>query len=174
MSISLYDAVVPTWRQILTGAKQFLQRGADHCADNNVDPADLVAARLFPDMFPLNMQIVLVYAHSIGAVDACKAGSFSPPRDRPPPSDYAGCQKMVADALAAVEALKPDEVNALAGRDVSFVAGELKLPFTAEGYLFSFAMPNFYFHTTTAYDILRMKGVPLGKRDFMGQLQLKK
>ncbi|MBL8551191.1 MAG: DUF1993 domain-containing protein [Hyphomonadaceae bacterium] len=172
--ISLYDAVVPTWRQILGGAKQFLQRGADHCADNNIDPADLVQARLFPDMFPLNLQVVLVHAHSIGAVEACRTGSFSPPRNTPPPADYAGCQKMIADALAGVEALQPDDVNALAGRDVQFVAGELKLPFITEGYLFSFAMPNFYFHATTAYDILRMKGVPLGKRDFMGTPTLKK
>ena len=68
----------------------------------------------------------------------------------------------------------PDAVNALGGRDVVFHLGEHKLPFTAEGFLMSFSLPNFYFHATTAYDILRTNGVPLGKRDFMGRLKMKK
>jgi hypothetical protein len=173
VAISFYDAFVPTWRQILGGAANTLQRGADHCADNNIDPAELVAARLFPDMFPFNLQILLVHVHSIGAIDVVKKGSFAPPRDRAPPADYAACQKMIADALAGVNALTPAEVDALQGRDMTVVLGETRLPFIAEDYLFSFALPNFYFHATTAYDILRMKGVPLGKRDFMGQLKLK-
>ena len=68
----------------------------------------------------------------------------------------------------------PDAVNALGGRDVVFHLGDHKLPFTAEGFLMSFSLPNFYFHATTAYDILRTNGVPLGKRDFMGRLKMKK
>ena len=64
--------------------------------------------------------------------------------------------------------------RALAGRDVAFQFGERKLPFTAEEFLMSFSLPNFFFHATTAYDILRHKGVPLGKRDFMGRLRIKR
>jgi hypothetical protein len=70
--------------------------------------------------------------------------------------------------------LKPDAVNALVGRDVAFQFGDRKLPFTAEEFLMSFSLPNFFFHATTAYDILRHKGVPLGKRDFMGRLRIKR
>ena len=70
--------------------------------------------------------------------------------------------------------LTPEAVNALGGRDVVFLLGDHKLPFTAEGFLMSFSLPNFYFHATTAYDILRTNGVPLGKRDFMGRLKMKK
>ncbi len=81
---------------------------------------------------------------------------------------------MVADASSALTALKPEAVNALAGRDVAFQFGERKLPFTAEEFLMSFSLPNFFFHATTAYDILRHNGVPLGKRDFMGKLRIKR
>ena len=89
--------------------------------------------------------------------------------------DYAGLQKLVAEARAEIDArrLRP-RVNALEGKDVVFQMGDFKMPFTAEGFLMSFSLPNLHFHATTAYDILRLKGVPLGKRDFMGPPRLKK
>ena len=85
-----------------------------------------------------------------------------------------GLQGLVTQTIEALSAWTPEAVNALAGKDVSFALGERKLPFTAEGFLMSFSLPNFYFHAATAYDILRSNGVPLGKRDFMGRLNLKK
>ena len=87
--------------------------------------------------------------------------------------DYRGLQKLVGDAQEALQKLTPAEVNALEGRDVVFQLRDFKMPFTAEGFLLSFSLPNFYFHAPTAYDILRMKGVPIGKRDYMGQMRLK-
>jgi hypothetical protein len=83
-------------------------------------------------------------------------------------------QKLVADAREALAALKPADVNAFEGRDMAFQFRDLKMPFVAEGFLLSFSLPNFHFHATTAYDILRSKGVPLGKRDYLGQLRLKR
>jgi hypothetical protein len=80
---------------------------------------------------------------------------------------------MVADARDALTKLTPAEVNALEGRDMTFQIRDFKIPFTAEGFIMSFSLPNFYFHATTAYGILRMKGVPLGKRDYMGQMRMK-
>ncbi len=67
----------------------------------------------------------------------------------------------------------PDEVNALEGNSVIFNLGDRQMPFTGEGFLLTFSLPNFHFHATTAYDILRSKGVPLGKRDYMGRIRLK-
>ncbi len=90
-----------------------------------------------------------------------------------PPHDYRTMQKHVADARAALEKLDPAEVNGLEGKDVVFRFRSFEMPFTAENFLMSFSLPNFYFHATTAYDILRQKGVPLGKRDFMGQMRMK-
>jgi hypothetical protein len=79
----------------------------------------------------------------------------------------------VSGAREALQKLNPAEVNALEGRDVVFKFRSFEMPFTVENFLMSFSLPNFYFHATTAYDILRNKGVPLGKRDFMGQMRLK-
>jgi uncharacterized protein len=96
-----------------------------------------------------------------------------PPSGRPD-LDYAALQALVAAAHSELSALTPEAVNALLGRDVTFKVGDRALPFTAEGFLMSFSLPNFFFHATTAYDILRHKGAPLGKRDFMGRLNLNK
>ncbi|MGN6451795.1 MAG: DUF1993 family protein, partial [Steroidobacteraceae bacterium] len=73
----------------------------------------------------------------------------------------------------ALQEVTPAEVNALEGRDVVFQLRDFKMPFTAKGFLLSFSLPNFYFHASTAYDILRWRGVRIGKRDFMGRLRLK-
>lgn len=171
MSLVLYDATVPVYQQILGGVSTFLDKGAH--AGSGVDPAEIVETRLFPDMLPFKYQILFTVIHSIGAIEAVKKGVFLPPRDVPPPDDYPGLQKIVSEAHLALGALNPEEVNALADKDMFFQLGEMKLPFTGAKFLFSFSLPNFYFHATTAYDILRSKGVPLGKRDFLGHLQLK-
>jgi hypothetical protein len=172
MAISLYDATVSCFLQTLGGVAGVLERGLSHCTDNGLDPNEIVETRLCGDMLPFRFQVLSVAHHSRGAIEGVRAGVFSPPPSRPELT-YSDLQALVADARGALEALSPGEVNALEGRDVTFQAGERKLPFVAEGFLLSFSLPNFYFHATTTYDILRSKGVPLGKRDFMGQLRFK-
>ena len=86
--------------------------------------------------------------------------------------DYEALQAMADDAHEKIQAYTPDVVNALEGSAVEFKIGGQSMPFIAEDFLLSFSLPNFYFHATTAYDILRMQGVPLGKRDFLGQMRL--
>jgi hypothetical protein len=122
-------------------------------------------------MQPFRFQVVAVAHHSAGALKGVAAGAFGPPS--PSTADYAGLQKLVADARSAVEKASASELNGCAGKDVIFSVGDRKIPFTAEGFLQSFSLPNFFFHATTAYDILRSKGVPLGKRDFLGKLAIK-
>ena len=173
MAISLYDVSVSAYLQGLTGVAGFLERGLSHCQDNGVDPESIVETRLWPDMLPFRFQIVSVAHHSRGAIEGCKAGVFSPP-GATEALDYAALQKLVEDAREALKAVSPEEINALEGRDVVFQFGERRVPFTAEGFLMSFSLPNFYFHATTAYDILRSKGAPLGKRDFTGPMRLKR
>jgi hypothetical protein len=172
MGVSLYDLSVGSYLQTLGAVSGFLQRGLDHFQDNNIDPADIVATRLHGDMLPFSFQIVSVAHHSLGAINGVKAGRFGPPGGDMP-GDYPGLQALVTKAQDGLKALTREEVDALAGGDVTFAIGEFKLPFTAENFLMSFSLPNFYFHAATAYDILRQKGVPLGKRDFMGGLRLK-
>ncbi|HEX4741833.1 MAG TPA: DUF1993 domain-containing protein [Caulobacteraceae bacterium] len=172
MAISLYDATVANYIQTATAVGGFLDRGLAHCADNGVDPDSLVETRLFDDMLPLRFQIVAVHHHSVDAIEGVKTGVFGPPTDQRQ-HDYAGLQALVAETLEALKALTRDEVDATQGKDVVFKMRSLEMPFVAENFLFSFSLPNFYFHAATAYDILRSKGVPLGKRDFMGPVRMK-
>jgi hypothetical protein len=172
MAIPLYDVSVASFLQVLGAVAGFLDKGASHCKEKGIDLKDIVDTRLYHDMLPFRFQIVSVAHHSKGALEGVQAGVFSPPGGVGE-LDYAGLQKLVADARTGLQALKPDAVNALQGKDVVFKLGERSMPFTAEGFLMSFSMPNLHFHATTAYDILRMKGVPLGKRDYMGALRMK-
>jgi hypothetical protein len=172
MAISLYDLSVANFLQTVGAVEVFLGRAAAHFKEKGVDPNEVVEARLAPDMLPFKFQIQSVAHHSLGAIHGVQAGQFSP--GGPTADTYAGLQKIVADAYEALQKLTPGDVNAFEGKDVAFQFRDTKIPFTAEGFVQSFSLPNFYFHATTAYDILRSKGVPLGKRDFLGRMRLKK
>lgn len=173
MAISLYDVTVGQYLQIVDAAAGFLERGLKHCADEGANADDLVGKRLAGDMLPLSFQIASIHHHSIGAIEGVKAGVFLATGGPSMAETYAELQKTIADTQAALRALTPEEVDALAGKDVVFEFGAMKMPFTAEGFLLSFSLPNFYFHASTAYDVLRANGVPLGKRYFLGALKLK-
>jgi hypothetical protein len=172
MATSLYDVSVTSYLQTLGAVAGFLNKGLSHCVETGIDPNELVEARLHADMLPLRFQICSVAHHSLGAIEAVKSGVFLPP-GQSPPHDYVALQDLVAETHDALRALTPEDVNAQEGADVTFQLPSRKVPFTAEGFLMSFSLPNFFFHATTAYDILRQKGVPLGKRDFLGQLRIK-
>jgi hypothetical protein len=173
MSISLYDLSVANYLQGLDAVSVFLGKGHDFCTSNPTDPNEMIEFRLFADMLPFHSQIAFVVHHSLGAVEGLKNGVFTPPALNEA-FDYPGLQKLVADAASALRRLDRQEVDALEGRDVIFQVGERKIPFTAENFILSFSLPNFYFHAATAYDILRTKGVPLGKRHYLGQLRIER
>jgi hypothetical protein len=167
MSFTLYDAVVPSWQQILGSVMNLLEKAQAHCAENNLPDSTLIEARLADDMLPLGFHVRSVVTHSIGAIEGVRKGVFSPDRT-PWPDNFAGLKSQVAQALAEVAQIDPAEVNGFIGRDMRFEAGERRMDFVAENFLLSFSQPNFYFHATTTYDILRHLGLPIGKRDFMG------
>ena len=172
MAISLYDATVASFLQILGGAEGVLEKGRIHCEAHGVDLGSVVETRLIDDMAPFRFQVTQMAHHTSGAIAGVKLGVFSP-HPGSLTADYAELQKVLAHARAALADFTPDEINALEGRDVVFQFRDMKMPFTAENFLLSFSTPNLYFHATTAYDILRQKGVPLGKRDYMGQPRMK-
>jgi hypothetical protein len=123
-------------------------------------------------MLPFRFQIQSVVHHSVGAIEGIREGVFRPPSNLPE-HDYEQLQKLVAEARESLQKISAETVNARAGADMAFEIRGTKVPFTTEGFVLSFSLPNFYFHATTAYDILRSKGVPLGKRDYLGRMRLK-
>lgn len=172
MAISLYDVSIGTYTQILDAVSGFLDKGRTHCETNGIDLNDVVETHIHPDMMPFRFQLVSVAHHSLGALKGVQEGLFTPPSPAPD-LDYAGLQNLVSEARAGIQAFTFETVNAFEGKEVLFKIGDRTMTFTGEDFLMSFSLPNFYFHATTAYDILRMKGVPIGKRDFMGRPRLK-
>jgi hypothetical protein len=170
MATSLYDLSVPTFLQTVSAVAGFLDRAAGHCAETGADPDDLVHARLYEDMAPFHFQIEALAHHSVWGLEAVKTGVFAPPA-LVGAVPFADLQATIAKAQTALEAFTPDEVNAWAARDLDLQIGPRRLAFTSETFILSFALPNVHFHAVTAYGILRMRGVPLGKRDYEGRLR---
>lgn len=172
MALSLYDVTIPSFRQTLGAVAGLLVTAESFCAEKGVEPQDIIAARLAEDMLPFAYQVKSTAVHSLGAIEGVRRGVFSPDMT-PPPQTFSALRSRITETLAALETIQPAEVEAFIGRDMRFEFRERRLEFTAENFLLSFSLPNFYFHAATAYDILRWKGVPIGKRDFMGRLRLK-
>jgi hypothetical protein len=170
MATSFYDLSVASFAQTVSAVGGFLDRTARHCAETGADPDDFVDAHLIDDMAPFHFQIEALAHHSVWGVEAVKTGVFAPPA-LIGAMPFADLRAMVAQAERALTAFIPDEVNAWAGKDLDLQIGPRRLAFTSETFILSFSLPNFHFHAATAYAILRMNGVPLGKRDYEGQLR---
>ena len=170
MSVSFYDASVGSYLQILEGAAGVMALGRTHAEENGLDLQEIVMTRLREDMMPFHFQVVSTAHHSWGAIQGIQKGEFSPPSfelDR----DYAGLQALIEEARNGLAALDRADVEALAEGKLIFKLGKNEIPFTAKNFLLSFSLPNFYFHATTTYDILRMVGAPVGKMAFLGPMK---
>ena len=170
MATTFYDLSVPTFLQTVRAVGGFLDRAARHCADIGADPDDFVEARLFEDMAPFHFQIEAAWHHAVWGVEAARTGVFAPPA-LVGPVPFADLRAMMGRAQTALEAYRPDDVNGWAGRELDLQIGPRMLRFTSETFILSFSLPNVHFHAVTAYDILRMRGVPIGKRDYEGELR---
>ena len=184
MTISLYDLSVLTFLQTMRAVSGFLDRAAKHCAETGADPDDFVRASLYPDMAPFHFQIEALTHHAVWGLEAVKTGVFAPP-PLVGAMPFTDLRALVSQAVAALEALTPEEVNSWSGKDLDIdlfrplnednastsAWAPQTLAFTPETFLLSYSLPNFYFHAVTAYDILRTRGVPIGKRDYEGQLR---
>lgn len=173
MSFSLYSATVPSFLQVLGSVAVILEKAEAHCKEKGVAPDDLLNARLAEDMWPLAVQVKQTVAHSALAIEAVQKGVFSPDRS-PMDFTFASLRALIDGARQKLQKIDRTVVDGVTGRDMRFEVGEVRLDFTAEDFLMSFSIPNFYFHATTAYDILRMNGLPVGKRDYLGAMRLKR
>lgn len=171
MSVSLYDLSVASHLQILGGVANVLAKGEEYAAGGNMDLDEIVRYKLRDDMFPFSFQVISVWHHSLNAIKGLKAGEFSPP-PKMSGLDYRGLKGLVSEAIEGLQRETPEAINALAGKPMLFKMGKVEIPFTTDNFMLSFSLPNFYFHATTTYAVLREHGVPLGKMDYLGQMRV--
>lgn len=171
MALSLYQCSIPTYLQTLGGIEGCLAKGLTYCADQGVDPQSIADTNLYEDMWGFDKQIQSACHHSLGAIKGMQAGEFNPPKFQPD-IDYEGLVRLVGETRAELEMFSANEIDALQGNKMKFQAGKVEIPFIAEDFLLSFSLPNFFFHATTSYDILRHRGVPIGKRDYVGRMRI--
>lgn len=168
MSTCMYDTSVPVLRQMLGSLDAILEKAEQHAADKHIEPAALIQSRLFPDMFTFSRQVQIAchFAHSVGS----ELAGVDAPQSKHPSDTFAGLRALVADTLRGVEALTPEQLEGSGQRQVTVHAGTPhEGHFSGEKYLLHYAMPQFFFHVTTAYALLRHAGVEIGKRDFVGK-----
>ncbi len=173
MSISLHTAIIGTHLQLLPALAGILDKTEAYCAENGMEPTSLTEASLAPDMWPFCKQVFEACRHSAGAVESLGVGWFSPDMT-PAPTDFASLKQRVADAIAYLEGIDADYLDSIAGNDMNFKFGEKIIPFTVSDFMLSFSLPNFYFHTNAAYENLRVKGLEVGKLDYIGRFRTKR
>jgi len=168
MTISMYQASVPLFLRMLTNLKGILEKGAAHAQAKKIEEAVLLNARLYPDMlaFTRQVQIACDFARGTGARLAVQ----EPPAHEDKEQTFAELVARVDRTVDYLRTLGAAQIDSSEGREiVRPIRGEPK-KFTGINYLLQFALPNFFFHTTTAYAILRHNGVEIGKADFIGAL----
>ena len=168
MTISMYQASVPVFARGLASLKTILTKGAAHAAAKKIDESVFINARLFPDMLPLKAQIYIATDFARGTV--ARLAGIEPPKWEDNQLTFAELIARVDRTVEAVKSFSAAQIDGSENRSVTRpVGGEPKV-FTGINYLLQYSLPNFYFHATTAYAILRSNGVEIGKGDFIGAL----
>ncbi|MDJ0978661.1 MAG: DUF1993 domain-containing protein [Erythrobacter sp.] len=167
MPLSLHAAFVPSCQQILGGVRAMIDQAEGFAREHEIADAEFIEAKLADDMWSLPWHVRACWVHSKLALDLMPTGEFSPDFTDVPAS-WDAMRAMADDALDGLGGVDESALEAIAENRVFFVLGGKRLmEFTVANFLLSFSQPNFYFHATTFYDILRMKGLPLNKRAFL-------
>jgi hypothetical protein len=166
MPLSMYQASIPVFVRALKVLASLLDKAQAHAQEAGLDPADLVNARLAPDMYPLSGQVQRASDASKLAVQ--RLSGVTAPRFEDVETTIPELQKRIADTIAYLDGVTEAQMEGAESRTVALSWGDYKPEFLGDAYLLTFALPNFYFHITTAYDILRHAGVKIGKLDFLG------
>jgi len=168
MSLSMYQATVPPYIKALTNIKNFLQKAATHAKDKKIEESVLLQSRLYPDMFPLVMQVQI--ASDIARATAARLAGQEPPAYEDKEKTFGELYERLDRTLDFLRGLQPEQFEGAANRAITRPLRGEPHTFTGINYLQQFGIPNVYFHAATAYGILRHNGVELGKADFLGKL----
>lgn len=167
MNISMYQASIPVLLKSLANLAAILEKAEAHATDKKIDPAVFVQARLYPDMYPLARQVQI--ATDVAKGCAARLSGQNPPVYEDTETSFAELQSRIAKTIAFLEAFTPAQIDGTEESTVTLKVGGRERTFKGLPYLLEFVLPNVYFHTATAYAILRHWGVELGKADFLGR-----
>lgn len=168
MTISMYQASVPLMIKTLSNLRNLLEKAVAHAEAKRIDPSVLINARLYPDMFPLSRQVQIATDMAKGAASRL-AGKEVPKYE----DDEATFPELVArldKTIALLKTFKPDDINGSEDNTITLPMRDRTLTFKGLAYLLDYVLPNVYFHTATAYAILRHNGLDVGKKDFLGKV----
>lgn len=168
MTISLYSASIPVFQQMLTALSDVLIKAEAYAASRKIQPEALLQARLFPDMLPFTRQVQIAVDFAKGA--SARLAGVEVPKYDDTETSFAELQALLARALAFIGSIEPSQVDGNEEVEIVLRPGtDKERRLNAQAYLLGYALPQFFFHVTTAYDLLRHNGVEIGKRDYMGR-----
>jgi hypothetical protein len=166
MTISMYQASVPRFANTLKNLSAMLDKAQAHCDAKKIDPLVLTGARLYPDMFAFARQVQVACDTAKGAL--ARLAAVEIPKHEDSEKTFEELKARIAKTLAFIETFKPAQIDGTEDKEYVIKLGPREVQWKGMQYLLGFALPNFYFHAATAYDILRHNGVELAKRDFIG------
>jgi hypothetical protein len=165
--MSLYDAAVPAFLQILGSLSAILDKAEAHCAAKNIQPEVILSARLYPDMLNFTKQIQLVC--DFAAKGCARLTGSEVPTTPDTEKSFAELRQRLASTIDYGKAFKPAQFDGAEAREITFPAGpNNQITLKGQAFLSGFSLPNFYFHAAIAHGILRHNGIEIGKRDFLG------
>jgi hypothetical protein len=168
MSLSMYSASLPTFIHGLRNLSAILTKAAAYAETKKIDPSVLINARIAPDMFPLARQIQIATDGVKGC--AARLAGIDVPSYSDTETTFPELQERIAKTIAFMQSVKADQIDGSEGRDIILKIGGKEMKFEGQAYLLQFVIPNFYFHTSIAYAILRHNGVEIGQKDFLGNI----
>ena len=166
MSLSMYQASAPIYTHFLNALSGVLKKAAAHAEAKKIDPSVLINARIAPDMYALARQVQIATDHAKGSL--ARLAGVDVPSYPDTETTFDELQARIAKTVDYVKTFQPAQIDGTEEKEIVLTFGTQKFPFKGQAYLIQFALPNFYFHTSMAYAILRHNGVDVGKRDFMG------
>lgn len=168
MSLSIYEVSIPVLIRGLTNLSAIIEKAATHAAAKNIDPVVLAQARLYPDMHPLTRQVQIACDTAKGA--AARLAGIEVPKHEDNEVTLADLEHRIAKTLDFLKSVSVERLNGAETRAIEIVAPNRTLKFTGLSYLTNFVLPNFFFHESVTYALLRQNGVEIGKADFLGSL----
>ena len=166
-AITVYSATVPVFKQLLGGLVTCIDKAAAHCEAKKIDPAAITTFRLYPDMFAFARQVQITCDTAKGCM--ARLAGVEIPKHEDTETTFTQLKERIAKTLAFIDTIKPEQLNGVEDREIVLQMRAGPRTFQGLGYAMNFALPNFYFHVTTAYNVLRHNGIEVGKNDYLGK-----